>query len=111
MTSDTKLAIQIADGVVTFLKKIKKENILEVIIETLQKNVSTQKAYIYSPIELSSKEKKKVYGLVTKITGEPISSCVFKKDESLIDGIKIYYKDKLWDFSLSTKVTKLLQTN
>lgn len=111
MTSDTKLATQIAHGVVAFLKKIKKEKILGVIAETLQKEVNTQKAYIYSPVELSEREKKNIHGKVNKITGEQIHSCIFHKDESLIDGMKVYYKDKLWDFSVSSKINKLLNEN
>ncbi len=108
MNRDTKLAAQIASGVIDFLKKIGKEEALPSIVELLQKEQSLKKAYVYTPMVLKEVERKKITREIIRITGEAIESFVFEIDENLIDGVKIYYKDKLWDFSLSSQISKFL---
>lgn len=102
-----KLASQIASGVSDFLKKIKKEEILSDVIDLLRKEKNSKKAIIYSPIDLKDSEIKNISSFLTKLTGETIENLEIQKDESLIDGLKIFYKDKLWDFSVSGKIKKL----
>jgi F0F1-type ATP synthase delta subunit len=108
---DKKMAIQIATGVVDFLKKIKKEETLGSVIEILQKEKQSKKALVYAPVDLKVADKKKISMMVARLTGEKIESFVFHKDESLIDGLKVFYKDRLWDFSVSSQIKKLEKVN
>lgn len=70
----------------------------------------TNTAFIYTPIKLSDNEKKKAKNLVKRLTGENIAEINFREDEKLIDGLKIIYKDKLWDFSLQNQLNSIIET-
>lgn len=103
-STDKKLAIQISGGVSEFLKKIKKEDLLPDVITLLQKENDSKKAFVYAPKDLNIAEKKQISIMLGKLTGEKIENYVFQKDEKLIDGLKIFYKDKLWDFSVANQI-------
>lgn len=63
---------------------------------------------IYTPIKLEGPDRAKALKLVQKLTGEIVSDASFMEDENLVDGMKIIYKDKLWDFSLQSQLQSIV---
>jgi F0F1-type ATP synthase, delta subunit (mitochondrial oligomycin sensitivity protein) len=66
-----------------------------------------KKTQVYSPRVLNSEEKNKVSKLIFESTGEAKSDVSFYVDESLIDGLKIIYNDKMLDLSLEGQIKSL----
>lgn len=63
------------------------------------------KIIVYSPRKLSSEEKEKLKRQIDVPEGESIID--FAVDESLIDGLKIIYNDKMLDLSLDSQIKSL----
>jgi len=110
MDSDKKIAEQIVSGVINFLKKRKKDYLITSVISELHKFESTKRAVVFAPTNLKESEKKNVLSVISKLTGEKIESVDFRLDESLIDGLKIIYDDRLWDFSLSSQLKNITKS-
>jgi F0F1-type ATP synthase delta subunit len=106
MQNDDKFAKEVAQGVVDFLEKRKKGNLLGTVVELLQENLDSEKVVVLAPRLLKSQEKEKVKKFVGKVVGENLQDIVFVKDETLLDGIRIETKDKVWDFSLSSQLSR-----
>lgn len=68
------------------------------------------KAIVYTPTKLSDQEKLKAKNLVKQLTGESLEEVSFLEDQKLIDGLKIIYKDKLWDLSLQNQLSSIVET-
>lgn len=106
MQNDEKFAKEVAHGVVDFLEKKNKKNLLGRVVELLQENADTEKVTVLTPRALKAEERMKVKKFVGKVVGKNVNNIVFVKDETLLDGIRIESKQKIWDFSLSSQVNR-----
>lgn len=94
-----------------FLSFLKKENCLELLPQILSRltTLSTiDRIKVVSPIELDALKREKIQKLIKKLTGLKNFEVNYETDESIIDGIKIMYQDKMWDMSLSTQIKKIV---
>jgi F0F1-type ATP synthase delta subunit len=107
MKKDTKIADVIAGVVVDYLTKKKALDLIPTVIDSLKKVSSQYCAYIYVPRELSNKEKEKAKKLIANLTGGEANVFSFKVDTSLLDGMKIIYNDRVWDYSLSGQIRNI----
>lgn len=100
----------IARSFLTYLKNNKEEYLLEKVVEILSKNVEGEKVSVISPKVLSNEEKDRAVKLVAGLVGDKKVNINFTIDESIIDGLKIEYKDKLWDFSLAKQISSIFES-
>lgn len=110
MQNDEKFAKEVALGVVDFLEKRDKSDLLGRVIELLQENVDSTKVRVLTPRTLKVQEKTKIKKFVGKVVGETTQEIVFAKDATLLDGIRIESKDKVWDFSLSSQLSRFKES-
>ncbi len=73
--------------------------------------MQNEEAEIYTPIKLEKEEKNKAKKLIRELTGDNVEELAFYEDEELLDGLKIIYKDKLWDFSLQSQLASIIDTH
>ena len=98
---------EIADGILAFLRKNNLEEALPMVIDYLKSSSKENAAYVYSPRKLDGSEKANAEKLIKKLTGESQKQIHFYEDKKLIDGLKINYQDKLWDFSVKGQINEL----
>ena len=65
------------------------------------------KVIVYSPRELSSEERENLSKQLLESKEKLSSEVEFVVDESLIDGLKIVYNDKMLDLSLESQIKSL----
>jgi F0F1-type ATP synthase delta subunit len=106
----SKTTKEIADGILEFLKKNNLESELPQLIEYLEGSSAKDDAYVYAPRNLNASEKKDLQKLFVNLTGETPHKIVFYEDKTLIDGLKIMYKDKMWDFSVKGQIDKIAKS-
>jgi len=102
-----KIVKEIAEAVVDYLKNQKKENLLGEVVDYLQSKEARSEASVVSPRKLTLTEKKDIEKLFSKLVGEVPTRIIFSQDEKLIDGLKISFKDRLWDFSLRKQISSI----
>ena len=102
-----QLVKAIAEAVLDYLKKLKKEELLPDVINYLERKDADDVAWVFSPRKLSATEKNMLKGSFKKLTGTIPLKVKFATDKTLIDGLKISYKDRLWDFSLLKQIESL----
>lgn len=95
---------EIAEGILAFLKNNNLEDGLPQLINYLKEKGDENVANIYSPKKLDASEKKMAEKMFTNLAGESPKKINFYEDKTLIDGLKISFKDKLWDFSLRAQI-------
>ncbi len=105
--TEKKLAKEIAKVIIDYLDKKGAANALPTVIEILQKRGRENSVYVYTPRELKKNERLNLEIMFKKLTDTDVVNFSFIKDESLLDGVKIMYKDKIWDFSLAGQLRKL----
>lgn len=106
MQNNDKFAKEVACGVIDFLKKNKKSDLLGRVIELLQESLDSGITTVLTPRALTPQEKVKVKKFVNRVVGKDTKEIIFVKDETLLDGVRIETKDKVWDFSLSSQLMK-----
>jgi F0F1-type ATP synthase delta subunit len=106
--NNSKIAKEIADGVIEYLNKKGKITLLSEVIKNLKETEFSKDAFIFSPIALNQKETEKAKKLVYKLSNEQPGKVNVIVDESLIDGLKIVYKDNQWDFSVAGEISSLI---
>lgn len=99
--SNKKIVSGVADAIFSYFIEKDSLDLLKDVIADLQKRVTKNTAQIYSPRELENNEKAAIKKMIVKLAGEEVYDFVFIKDESLIDGLKVRFSDKIWDFSLA----------
>lgn len=109
MDKINKKADVITKSFLLYLKKNQEENLLEPIIERLLKNVKDEKVHVVSPRDLTKSEKESVLKTVVKLVNNDKVKIDYSVDDSIIDGLKIEYKDKLWDLSLAKQINSLFE--
>jgi F0F1-type ATP synthase delta subunit len=98
----------IVKSVISLLKKNGKEKLLPEIIELFKKELDLgDVVMVISPIELNRNQKEKAINFVANLVKEK-HVVEFEINKSLIDGMQIRYKDKLWDLSLKKQVNSLM---
>jgi F0F1-type ATP synthase delta subunit len=109
MNSSKLSANDIVDGIYSYLKKNGSENLLPEIIKILgsYKEVKPEVS-ILTAVQLNEVNKKKAESLAKRLIKETNLIFNFQQDVSIIDGLKINYKDKVWDLTLKSQLTKLL---
>lgn len=108
MDKDLK-ADKIAQGIISFLKKDKDEELIGLVIKKLQeKSFYGKKAVVISPTPLSELQKVKSKEIVKKLTKDSSVFVEFKIDPEIIDGMQIVYEDKLWDLSVSGQISEII---
>jgi F0F1-type ATP synthase delta subunit len=103
----SKVVKEIAGVILDYLKKHKMEDMLPEVISYLKEREKSDIATVYSARELTSDEKLKVKGLFEKLINQIPERINYSKDETLIDGLLISYKDKLWDFSIAGQIKEI----
>ncbi len=106
---NSKTIKEIAEGILVFLKNNNLEESLPDLISYLRDKDDQNIVNIYSAKDLSVKEKLNAQKFVKNLIGDTPKQILFSKDETLIDGLKISYKDKMWDFSIRGQVSKLIR--
>ncbi len=109
MDKSNKKADIIAKSFLAYLRNNKEEHLLESVLEKLSKNVIDEKVSVISPKVLSQSEKEKVSNMVAKLVNNKKVNIDYIIDDSLIDGLRIEYKDKLWDLSLARQIDSLFE--
>lgn len=99
----------IAGSILSLLKKNKEEYLLDEIIKKLSTASLNEKVRVYSPKVLAKEEAARVQELAGKLSSNKKISVEFVVDRTLIDGLRIEYKDKLWDLSLSKQINSLFE--
>ncbi len=103
-----KIAKALANAVVSYSKKIGDSEVLETVGGLIEKAGKINEASVIVPKKLDKTEKVKTMKLISRLTGEKVRGVNFYEDKSLLDGMRIFYKDKLWDFSLQTQIDSLI---
>ena len=103
-----KLAKTLSDAVVTYSKKNDATDVLGMVNEYLVKENKLRRALVYTPKKLTKSEEVKVNKLVNKLTSENIDEINYIVDEKLLDGLKLVFKDKMWDFSLQNQISSIV---
>ena len=102
MRSNESFAEEIANGVIDFLEKRQKMDLLDKVVRILQGKLDSNKVTVLTPRLLGQAEKDKIAKLVHKLIGGNNMDIIFALDTNLLDGIRIESRDKIWDFSLFT---------
>jgi F0F1-type ATP synthase delta subunit len=98
----------ISKGFLSYLSKNKEAGLLSQVIEKLKENLGeSEKVTVVTPIKLSEEEEGKTYELVKKLTRRDNFKIDYKVDSKILDGMKVEYRDKLWDMSLSGQIENL----
>ncbi len=106
MRDNENFAKEVVSGVIDFLEKKGKLNLLDRVIRLLQEKSDSDKITVLTPRPLILAEKDRVVKLVRKIVGDGKNEIVFAQDVSLLDGLRIESKNKIWDFSLSNQLSR-----
>lgn len=95
-------------GIISYLTKIKKLDLIPEIIEKLKKivKVEDESARVVSSYELNDVEKNNITEILNSKFGK-IYTVNFFIDKSILGGVIIKYKDKMIDLSLLGKLTKI----
>jgi F0F1-type ATP synthase delta subunit len=104
-----KKAKKVAEGTIAYLEKRGMLDSLDLVIEYLQLNLKDSGVKVYVPKKLNLKEKQNVKKMVIRLIGEDIKKMDFIEDPNIIDGMKIEYKDRLWNFTLASQIQKLTE--
>ncbi|OGM20532.1 hypothetical protein A2714_04040 [Candidatus Woesebacteria bacterium RIFCSPHIGHO2_01_FULL_38_9] len=107
---EKKIAKEVAEVVIDYLEKNGVASALPMVLDLLRKKSAQNSVYIYTPRELKKDERLSLKKMFTKLTDTNVDKFSFVKDESLLDGVKIMYKDRVWDFSLSGQLKSLKQS-
>lgn len=103
----TKLPDTIGEAIVDELLAHGEKNTVQYVYERLQEHFSQKPAIVYFAGSLSESEKKKLIASIK--TKFPKSDAVeFVKDESLLGGIKIVYKDYIYEDSVARRLSVAL---
>lgn len=103
--NDKKIVKAISSSVIEYLTKNKRLDLLQAVIDSLN-NLLIDDVVVESARDLSQQEKLKVGKLIAEKVGLR-NNIVYKTNQSLMDGLRIIYKDKLWDMSLVSQISKL----
>jgi len=104
-----KKAKKVAEGTIAYLEKNGMLDSLDLVIEYLRLNLKDSGVKVYVPKKLNLKEKQNVKKMVIRLIGEDIKKMDFIEDPNIIDGMKIEYKDRLWNFTLASQIQKLTE--
>jgi len=66
-------------------------------------------AMVITPLKLTRKEEELATKLAQKLMKTETLKVEFSVDPEILDGMKLKYKDKLWDMSLSGQLDNMLQ--
>lgn len=104
-TEDVDLLVK---GIISYLTKSKKLNLIPQVVEKLQAFISQQKntAQVVTSYELDEEEKSKIESLI-RSKFDNVAGIAYLVDEKILGGIIIKVKDKMMDLSLSGKLTKI----
>jgi F0F1-type ATP synthase delta subunit len=109
MTNSKLNANDVVDGLYSYLKKNESEELLPEIIKILNlSKVNDEEAIITTAITLDNAKKLNAKKLAIKLIKKDDLQFSFVTDSAIIDGLKINYKDKVWDLTLKSQLTKLL---
>lgn len=102
---------KITKSILSYLKNKGWEDSLPGIVGelTLLVKKSSSVVEVFTPTKLTVGQKGKAQKLAAKLTGLKKVKCVFSLDESLIDGAKFRYKDRIWDLSTSGRLGVLIK--
>jgi F0F1-type ATP synthase delta subunit len=100
----------IAKGVISYLEKGGEVALLSGVITELKKKLAVEDvATVWTPVEISAYEKKQAIRLVGNLVKKEKFEIQFKFDSEMIDGIKVKYKDQVWDLSMAGKLKTLAE--
>lgn len=102
-----KIAREISQKIIEVLKKKNNEGVLPLVIDYLKKYSLSDIAFVYTPRKLTRNEYKRIEKLILKLAGIKPEKISVTIDEDLIDGLKISYKDKIWDMTTLAQLLKL----
>jgi ATP synthase F1 delta subunit len=108
-TSDLSTALL---DLIPFVKELSKKDIsmvvemLQMFVQLLEKDVSTDIVYVFSNVELTSVQKKRLISKVSERFSDDID-VEFVLDKSISGGIVIKYADTLIDLSVDKKLDNL----
>jgi F0F1-type ATP synthase delta subunit len=109
MTNSKITANDIVDGIYSYLKKTGSEELLPEVIKLLSGSVGTKpEVVITSSVALDSTRQNKAQKLAARLIKENNLQFKFVSDSTIIDGLKINYKDKVWDMTVKSQLTKLI---
>lgn len=109
MKKSEKRADVIAKGIFSYLKKNNEVYLLENVLSNLSKWIVKEKVKVTSPRALTKSEQEKVFFLTKKLIKDETLKVDFLEDGTLIDGLKIEYKDRMWDLSLRKQINSLFK--
>jgi len=104
-----KKAKKVAEGIIAYLEKKGMLDSLDLIVEYLWLTQKGSGVKVYVPTKLNFKEKQNIKKMVNKLIGEDIKKMDFIEDPDIIDGMKIEYKDRLWNFTLASQIQKITE--
>lgn len=108
MKTKSEESKKIALAFLAYLKKTKKGDLLALIVDELTVKVKKQSSVVIitTPSIFGASDRKKAIKFATKLVKGKKIDTEFEIDPSLLDGMKIRYKDKVWDMSLQSKIAK-----
>jgi F0F1-type ATP synthase delta subunit len=107
MTNSKLNANDVAEGIRSYLLKTGSEELLPEVIKILSGSAKA-KAIITTAIVLNDAKKASAKKLAAKLIKEDNLDFDFEQNPEIIDGLKINYQDKVWDLTLKSQITKLI---
>lgn len=111
MSVNKKIVNAVSGAIVEYLKQNNLEDQLHYIAEKLKQESESSTLHVYVPKKLSINEKEKMLKLCMNLKDVKTTNILYHVQPSLLDGVKIIYNDKVWDYSLSNKLSGLVVKN
>jgi F0F1-type ATP synthase delta subunit len=106
--NDSKIIDGLVEGILAYLKSKRQEYLLDDLARKIQQvSKASHIAKVYAPVEFNKEQKLQTQKLIVKLTKDDQLSIDYVVDRKLIDGLKIVYNDKVWDFSLATQIAQI----